>query len=208
MRTRMDTPAPAGNSRTELRQIMRAKRRALSPAERSACARQLARTLVMTHLFQRSRRIAFYLSVRGEMDLGPLMRHALALGKRVYLPVLAPGGAKRLRFAPYEENDKLVLNRFAIPEPAVPPCKQERPASLDLVFVPLVAFDDKGNRLGMGGGYYDRTFAFLKHRRYWQRPKLIGVAYEFQKVECLHTEPWDVPLYGIATESNLYLPRS
>lgn len=204
----MDTPAPAANPRNELRQVMRTKRQALSHAERAACALSLAQRVAATPLFQRSRHIACYLPVRGEMDPQPLMRHALAVGKRVYLPVLAPGTTNRLRFAPYREGDELIANRFAIPEPAIPHAELVGPMSLDLVLVPLVAFDEQGNRLGMGGGYYDRTFAFLKHRSHWRRPRLLGLAYEFQKVDTLAAERWDVPLHGIATESNLYLHRS
>lgn len=201
----MDTPASTANLRNELRKLMRTKRQALSHAERAACALSLAQRIAATPLFRRSWRIACYLPVRGEMDPQPLMWHALAVGKQVYLPVLAPGTTNRLRFAPYREGDELIANRFAIPEPALPPAELVGPMSLDLVLVPLVAFDEQGNRLGMGGGYYDRTFAFLRHRRHWRRPRLLGLAYEFQKVDALATERWDIPLYGIATESNLYL---
>jgi len=80
-------------------------------------------------------------------------------------------------------------------------------AALDIALVPLVAFDDYGRRLGMGGGYYDRTFAYLRHREHWRRPKLIGVAFEFQRVAELPAQPWDVPLDGIITEKGLLLPR-
>lgn len=204
----MDTRTPAANPRNELRQAMRAKRQALSHAARAACAQSLAQRVAATSLFRHSRHIACYLPVGGEMDPQPLMQHALAADKRVYLPVLAPGATNHLRFASYREGDELIANRLAIPEPVIPPAELIEPMSLDLVLVPLVAFDEQGNRLGMGGGYYDRTFAFLKHRSHPHKPLLLGLAYEFQKVDTLVAERWDVPLHGIATESNLYLHRA
>lgn len=197
----------APDSRTELRRAIRARRQALTHTERASRALNLARRVAATRLFRSSRRIACYLPVRGEMDPGPLMRYAFAMDKEVYLPVLAPGTVNRLLFAPYREGDRLQPNRFAIPEPTVPFAQLKDPMALDLVLVPLVAFDPQGNRLGMGGGFYDRSFAFLKHRSHWQKPRLLGLAYEFQKMERLAAEPWDVPLYGVATESELYLCR-
>jgi 5-formyltetrahydrofolate cyclo-ligase len=75
---------------------------------------------------------------------------------------------------------------------------------LDVILMPLVAFDGQGNRLGMGAGYYDRTLAFLRHRRHWRKPRIIGLAYEFQRMPALPAEPWDVPLDGIITEAGFY----
>ena len=75
---------------------------------------------------------------------------------------------------------------------------------LDVVIAPLVAFDESLNRLGMGGGYYDRTFAFRKRARVLRRPVLIGVAYSFQRVDRLQPENWDVPLDVVITEKESY----
>ncbi|MDE2089824.1 MAG: 5-formyltetrahydrofolate cyclo-ligase [Gammaproteobacteria bacterium] len=184
---------------------MRVQRRRLTPTQRAACAEQLARRLASTPLFKRSRRIACYLPIDGELDPAPLIYRALAMKKSVYLPVLVPLGT-RLGFIRYRPGDRLALNRYGIPEPTSGFHARINPAALDLVLVPLVAFDSRGNRLGMGAGYYDRSFAYLKSRRHWNKPRLLGLAYEFQKVPRLPDKPWDVPLSGIATEKRVYTP--
>ncbi len=77
-------------------------------------------------------------------------------------------------------------------------------AELDVVLVPLVGFDDAGNRLGMGGGFYDRHFSFLRSRTHFRRPRLIGVAYEMQRLPKLPTDPWDVPLWAVVTDRGIH----
>ncbi len=188
------------DSRAEIRREMRHKRRNLAAARRTVLAAHLARWIANSRVFQRSRRLAAYLPNDGEMDLRPLMRRAWRLGKHCYLPVL---NGQRLRFLPYQPDTPLADNRFGIPEPATSPRRRWPLQTLDLVLAPLVAFDGLGNRLGMGGGYYDRTFAYLASRDHWRRPVIIGVAYEFQRVPELPSHPWDVPLHGIATERGL-----
>jgi 5-formyltetrahydrofolate cyclo-ligase len=179
---------------------MRSRRRRLARAEQAVCAHRVAHHLVTTPLFLRSQRIAFYLAHEGELDPYPLMARAWALGKVVYLPVLRFLGGRHLRFAQYRSGDTLRRNRFGIPEPLRPPSELARAQDLDLVLAPLVAFDAWGHRLGMGGGFYDRTLGFLQHRLCWHRPRLVGLAYSFQEVSELPVSPWDVPLQGIVTE--------
>ncbi len=143
--------------------------------------------------------VAGYWACHGELDPAPLLECAWAMDKAVYLPVLA-GNA--LQFAPYRPNTLLRRNRFQIPEPEVSPTEWLPPLALDLVLTPLVAFDLTGTRLGMGGGFYDRSFAFLRGpAQSGRRPRLVGVAYEFQQVETLVRQPWDVPLDAAATET-------
>ena len=189
-------------SRVEIRAEMRRARRHLPSRERAHRARRLAPIIANSMLFKRSRRIACFLSQDGEIDLRPTVDRARIMGKRCYLPVLH--GA-RLWFFPYERDGALTRNRFGIPEPDLPPQLRCPPQILDLVLMPLVAFDAHGNRLGMGGGYYDRTFAYLHHRRHWARPVLLGVAYDFQEVPRLHPRSWDIPLHGVATDIGLRL---
>jgi 5-formyltetrahydrofolate cyclo-ligase len=198
--------SPAKQQRDALRLSMRQQRRALTPQQRRDAALALDRLLGRHPLFLRSRHIAFYLANDGELDLAPLIQRAWAMGKQCYLPVLSPLYHNRLWFAPYHDECELVLNRFGIPEPIGNQAEMRPAWSLDLVLTPLVAFDADGNRLGMGGGYYDRTLAYLARRRYWRKPHLVGTAYAFQQVECLPHEPWDVPLHGVATDSLLMLP--
>jgi len=187
-------------SRTEIRQQMRHRRRTLTAVERVALSRRLAKRLAASQTFQRSQRIAAYFPNDGEMDLRPLLRRAWRAGKHCYLPVL---NRQRLWFLPYTEDTPLTHNRFGIPEPALSPRRRWPRTTLDLVLAPLVAFDGQGNRLGMGGGYYDRSFAYLASRSHWQRPLILGVAYAFQRVATLPSHPWDVPLHGVATEQGL-----
>ncbi len=192
-------------SRPDLRRRIRAQRRALTPAERSRAALELADHLAAHALFRNSRRIAAYLAADGEIDPLPLMERAWALGKAVYLPVLVPFGHNRLWFSPYRPGDRLMSNCYGIAEPQIVHRGRVPATALDLVLAPLVAFDPSGNRLGMGGGYYDRSFNFLQRRRYWHKPRLVGLAYDFQRVETLPSQPWDIPLAAVATDAGLRL---
>ena len=186
--------------RRALRRELRSKRRALRATERARLAEQLARNFLHTGLFWRGHRVACYLANDGEMDLDPLMQRLWAAKREVLLPTLH---GTRLWFLPYRRETPLVANRFGIAEPALAPRERFEVRSLDLVLMPLVGFDESGNRLGMGGGFYDRTFAFLTGRRRLRRPLLIGVAYELQCVTRLPSRPWDVPMAGVLTERGL-----
>lgn len=183
---------------------MRQRRRALTPRERQQAGQALARVLGRSRLFQRSQRVALFFAADGEIDTAPLIQLAWRRNKQVYLPVLRPFGPNRLWFRRYRPDSALITNRFGIAEPPRARGSDLAPRHLDLVLTPLVAFDRHGHRLGMGGGYYDRTFSFLHQRRQWQQPRLIGLAYAFQEVDALPAEPWDVPLWGVATETDLH----
>ena len=187
-------------SKHTLRRTMRARRRALPRHRRRTASHQLAYHLTRSAVFAHSREIACYLAVGGEMDLMPFMRIAWRHGKHVYLPCVDAQG--HMTFRRYDgPQTPMRNNRFGIAEPMSG--RRRRARELDLVLAPLVAFDPYGNRLGMGGGFYDRTFAFLGRRPRWQRPRLIGVGYRFQRVPQLPAEPWDVVLWAYATERGL-----
>jgi 5-formyltetrahydrofolate cyclo-ligase len=193
MTVRMDSPR-------HLRSRIRSERTRLPMWQRTQLAVGASRVFVRTTLFRRSRSLACYVAHRGEMDPMPLVRRAWRVGKRVYLPVLPALDGCRLWFAPYEPGDRLLPNRFGIPEPDKPLRLMRRAAQLDLILAPVVAFDGCGNRLGTGGGFYDRSLAFLVRRSHWRRPRVVGLAYAFQEVPGLPVEPWDVPLDGVITE--------
>jgi 5-formyltetrahydrofolate cyclo-ligase len=190
--------------RTELRRNMRARRRSLDRSQRIASASALAGLLARNAIVLNSRRIACYLPNDGEIDTAPLIDRLWNLRKAVYLPVLVPFAGNRLWFARYKPGDRLVANRFGIPEPErihrdrIPPC------ALDLVLAPLVAFDTNGNRLGMGGGFYDHSLQFLRWRNHWKRPLFVGLAFDFQRLGNLPAREWDVPLSAVATDSSIY----
>lgn len=193
----------AQDARNTLRREMRLRRSSLSPQQQRDASLTLDRVLGRHPLFLRSRHIAIYLPNDGEMDLTPLLQRALSMGKKCYLPVLSPLYHNRLWFAPYTAESRLLLNRFGIPEPDCNHRKMRPVWTLDLVLTPLVAFDAQGNRLGMGGGFYDRTLAYLRRRKHWKKPQLIGTAHSFQQVPQLPHQSWDIPLQGVATEEQL-----
>ena len=190
-------PSPSMNpSRSELR----ARRRALDPALRSRFAMQAARLAKRQPFFLRAERIAFYLASDGELDPLPLLRSAVAMGKQCLLPVLHPLGHRRLWFARWKPGEPLRPNRYGIPEPRWERSGLLSPRAIDLVLMPLVAFDHRCHRMGMGAGYYDRTFAWRMRSPTWRGPSLVGYAYALQGVTAIDTQPWDVPLDAVITE--------
>lgn len=189
---------------SELRREIRSQRRQLSPQAQLQHSLQLKRLAANYAPFRHSRRIAFYFAAQGEIDPAPLMQQAFKAGKQVFLPVLRSRPEHGLWFAPYYPGDPLQHNRFLIPEPVMHRRRTVMPWAMDLVFMPLVGFDLHGNRLGMGGGYYDRTFAFKRLRRHWKGPKLIGIAHDLQQIDRLPSQPWDIPMDAVITEKAIY----
>lgn len=179
---------------------MRTRRRALDAGQRLDASTALADVVAALADFRDASHVAVYIAMDGEIDPAPLVARARQAGKQLYLPVLAPDGGNRLEFAHWLPDTPLYPNRFRIPEPHTD--NPYPPGKLDLVFTPLVAFDAQGNRLGMGGGFYDRSFAFLKSGR--PKPRLIGLAYEFQHLPSLDHQAWDIPLAGVATDHGFY----
>lgn len=187
----------AAEHRNRLRQTMRAQRHGMSPQARMAAAEALAANLLALPELSAAGTVAGYWAVNGELSLHVLL--GMNPGFIYCLPCLAPG--HQLRFAPWRVGDPLVQNRYGIPEPDLAPTSQLAPEDMDIVLVPLLAFDRHGARLGAGGGYYDRSFAFLKDRIGAKRPQLIGVGYDFQEVDSLPTESWDIPLDRVVTDA-------
>jgi 5-formyltetrahydrofolate cyclo-ligase len=186
------------------RRDLRAARRRLSPQEQRDHTIALTRTLGCAPAFLNARRVAAYWPADGELDPRPLLESAIGRGRRGFLPMLRPGKRRQLWFLRYRPGEPMRANRFGIPEPVR---RQRRLAlawTLDLILVPLVGFDADCNRLGMGGGFYDRTLSFLHHRAHWHRPRLIGIAHECQRIERVQPQPWDIPLDAVATERQVY----
>ncbi|WP_430538004.1 5-formyltetrahydrofolate cyclo-ligase [Agrilutibacter niabensis] len=182
--------------RRQLRVDLRARRRALPATHRIAAADALAGHLLALPFAPRSGYVAGYWAVDSEIAL-----HSWQLrlpSECVYcLPVLCDD--QRLRFAPWRPGDALVSNRHGIPEPDVSASSLLDAESLSLVVLPLVGFDEHGNRLGMGGGWYDRSFAFRHERS--APPHLVGAAFALQQVPPMAAEPWDVRLDAVCTEA-------
>ncbi len=186
-------------NKTLLRKTILANRLKISALERKQAVAQALLFLVGSSLFNASQKIACYCAQKNEFDCMPIIHMIWQAHKDCFLPVLSPNKTNALDFFYYTAEDTLQLNRYKILEPVSQ--KQIDPSQLDLVLVPLVGFDNEGNRLGMGGGYYDRTFMFLKKAK---KPFLLGTAFEMQRVERLPDEPWDIKLNGVLTESGLY----
>ena len=190
-------------NKNNLRKLIRLKRKQLDLHQQDLHAWSVARIITRHASFRNAKRIACYLAEDGEIDPLYIIEKAWQYKKDVFLPVLPPTG-KSLFFARYTEKTKLKPNQFGILEPDIHPNHWLRARELSLILLPLVAFDEKANRLGMGGGYYDRSLSFIKHRKQWHNPKLIGLAHELQKVDSLSREAWDIPLNMIATEEKIY----
>ena len=184
-------------SRQQLRQQLRAKRRALSHRQQRQASLQLKRRIGSAGLFRRHRDMAFYLPTDGEINPLPLLMQAHLQKRQCYLPVLAPN--KGLWFVRYQPGDALKRNRYGIPEPVN---KQQRRKAwaLGVVFLPLVGFDRQGGRLGMGGGFYDRCFKNSQLIPAMKHPHLVGLAHHCQEVDALKQESWDIPLSTIVTD--------
>jgi 5-formyltetrahydrofolate cyclo-ligase len=189
-------------TKSQLRSQMLKRRRALTPLYRKQAARQLSAHALRSHLALRYHHIGLYLPHGPEISTVPLMNALLALGKTVYLPALPFGQGKRLWFHRVEANQSWYFNKFGIPENRG--TQRIRARQLDVLFMPLVGFDDAGSRIGMGGGYYDASLAYLHCRHAHLKPYLIGVAYACQHIAgTLPHDSWDVPLNAILTEQGL-----
>ncbi|MFA5631915.1 MAG: 5-formyltetrahydrofolate cyclo-ligase [Porticoccaceae bacterium] len=191
-----------------MRRAMRQMRRALPAAKQREACEALARHLGQQAFFQNASHIAFYMPSDGEIDPGSALELAHRAGKTLYLPVLDILKDDLMHFVPWQPGEPLVKNRYGILEPVHTGSNSAPLARLDLVCLPLVAFDPSGNRLGMGGGFYDRTFAQpakgLPHK-----PLLVGLAHHFQQAESLPCDPWDVPLHAVATDQGVtFTPRN
>lgn len=180
--------------RSSLRRHYRKARRDLSAAAQRSHSIRIGRLFLGSPLAWRAARIAAYLAIDGEPDLAPLLTRLAAMGKQLALPVIKRDG--NMDFFDYDVSAPLFANRFGIDEPA-PGARYVPTLSLNVVLTPLVAFDDGGNRLGMGGGFYDRHFAGAAAGL---RPLLVGVAHAAQRAPSLPAAPWDQPLDAVLTE--------
>lgn len=182
--------------KNQLRKILLERRQAVSTAERTAAANSAAQLLMATTAFQQSQHIAVYYPMPAEFDSVPIIHAIWTANKKCYLPVLH---GDILQFAEYHPHTVLKLNQYKIPEPLNSPIVPI--AQLELILMPLVGFDLQGNRLGMGGGYYDRTFAQKT------QCQLIGLAYAIQQCSKLPHDEWDVLLDGVVTETSILYPK-
>lgn len=190
---------PLISDTAELRSKIRQQRMALDDVETRLSSSKAASLLLATPVYRQATRLAAYAASNNELDPHPVIKEAWSDGKRVYLPVIREDNT--LSFAPYHLRSSLQKNSYSIPEPV---CSAEEllpAADLDLILVPLVAFDAGCRRVGMGAGYYDRTLAGLHS----DKPVKAGLAYDFQRVNYIRSQPWDIPMDMIVTEQHIYL---
>ena len=192
--------------KAQLRNHIRKQRRNVSSSQKTLASQQLATFCCAHEWVKQAQHIACFLDNDGEIETRPLISQLLDAGKSVYLPVLHPDKTNQLLFLSYQHSDLLKPNRFGILEPDMQSQSLINNKDLDLVLMPLVAFDQKGHRLGMGGGYYDRSFAFSQTEPV-QKPRLAGIAYSFQQVDHLEPESWDLPLAKVFTEHGVVNSR-
>ncbi|CAM4242983.1 5-formyltetrahydrofolate cyclo-ligase [Lelliottia jeotgali] len=147
-----------------------------------------------------ARTVALFLSFDGELDTQPLIEQLWRAGKKVYLPVLHPFSPGNLLFLHYHPHSELVVNRLKITEPKLDVRDVLPLQDLDVLITPLVAFDESGQRLGMGGGFYDRTLQ--NWQQYGVQP--VGYAHDCQGVKALPVEKWDIPLPAVVTPSKVW----
>ena len=167
----------------------------MSVEERARASTAICNQVNTSREFYASSIVGCYLPMYDEVDTREIIETAWRANKRVFVPVLRK--QRQMVFCEIREDTELTQNDFGVWEPTrgflMPP------RNLDVVITPTVVFDKEAHRIGMGGGYFDRAFAFLRHRNHWIRPKLIGVAFDCQKVEKITPKPWDIRLYRVVT---------
>lgn len=192
----------SASDKKHLRALLRHRRSALFLQERTYAAQAVYNKIMTLNPFEVSKNIAFYKAHDAEMSIDKVLTKAQTMRKNCYLPVLR-SYQHHLDFYSYHLENPLIKNRFGIEEPDTFQEKLISIADLDLIFLPLVAFDKRGNRLGRGAGYYDRALAPLKDRAF-KKPVLVGIAYNFQKINKIPIKKWDVPLNFVITEKTIY----
>lgn len=190
--------------KTQLRKHFRELCCHVTPAYRENAGQLAAKILSAHALFKESQHIACYLSYKTEFDSSPIIEAIWQAKKKCYVPVVSSDESHLLNFVHYQYGDPLHTNRYSILEP-IHIVDRINPENLDLVIMPVVAFDREGHRLGFGGGYYDRTFAFMINGNI--KPILIGLGYASQETKELPSDEWDVKLSQILTEQTLIVVR-
>lgn len=201
--SRGDAPAiPAAANRHQIRQLFRQRRRALSLQQQQQASEQLLQRCLQLPAFETADKIAAYLAADGELDPVTVIQYCWQHNKQVYLPVLHPFCQGHLVFVRYLPDSPMRANCYGIAEPHID-CQSICPlAQLDMILSPLVAFDRQGNRLGMGGGFYDRTLAPVARQEVDIR--VVGLAHDCQLSEGLPVSHWDIPMDQIVTPSTVW----
>jgi 5-formyltetrahydrofolate cyclo-ligase len=192
-----------------LRRSLRALRQSLPPDERQKAERAIGSALRRLKLLRRGHRVAVYLAMAGEVNLRPTIEVGWRAGCLLYAPRITSRRRGAMGFVPLAPGARLRANpnAYGIAEPIASANAAISPRNLDAVLVPVVGFDRRGNRLGMGAGYYDRALRHLQGgSRRWRRPRLVGLAFACQEVDCIVPSSWDIPLDVVVTERGVIVP--
>lgn len=192
------------NIRDSLRDKYRAYRKALSTEQQQQASQAILQQCLQQRTFHNVKKVALYLANDGEVNTLPLIQYCWDNNIQTYLPVLHPFCRGYLLFLQYNANSDMKTNRYGIAEPSLSSKTVCPTNQLDVVFTPLVAFDEQGNRLGMGGGFYDRTLACVQNKP--ANTQVIGLAHDCQQDELLPIQPWDIPLAKIITPKQVFSP--
>lgn len=197
-KSRTGAVSAATTLQSTTRRDARHRRDTMPEPDRVSASGIIANRITRMPIFVRSRLIACYLSIGSEVDTSAIILRAWRMKKRIFVPDTRGGG--KLSFREIRPDSEFASGPFGIPEPIG---GSVLAASLfDLVIVPVVAFDSDHHRIGMGGGYYDRTFSFLGQRKLFLKPKLVGIAFACQKVDKIAPNPWDIRLFRIITQAS------
>lgn len=190
-------------SRAEIRNFYRKVRQTLPTEAQNKASLSALQIILKNNLFDHANTVATYLANDGELDPTPIIKYLWSVKKQVCLPVLHPFNSGSLLFLKYTADTKLIRNRFNILEPSLDVTQVVPIEQIDVVLTPLVAFDNKGNRLGMGGGFYDRSLAKISSNKK-SKTQIIGLAHEQQKSPSIPAEEWDIALEKIVSSTQLY----
>lgn len=187
-----------------LRKSLRQQRQQLTLQQQQHHQILACQHLINSSYLEKAKKVAVFLSQDGELGTEQVINTLLQNAQiELFLPALETQPDWHMGFSPYRIDSKMRNNRFNIPEPDVPYELHQTGQEMDLVLMPLVGFDLAGHRMGMGGGFYDRTFAFKLNNPQVKNPILVGWAHSCQQTEQLPNEPWDVPLDAVITEKGL-----
>jgi len=189
--------------RDVIRQQVRQKRRALPTKRQQTDAHKILNRLIVQPRIHKAQKISVTLAYDGEIDTHLFIEWCWTQQKQIFLPIVDPNKKGNLLFLEYTKDTQMAFNRYGISEPKFENKHACPVVDLDIIFTPLVAFDIDGNRIGMGGGYYDRILAPWFQDK--SGPYPIGLAHDCQLVNKLPIESWDVPLPEIITPSKRYL---
>ncbi|MDH5621168.1 MAG: 5-formyltetrahydrofolate cyclo-ligase [Gammaproteobacteria bacterium] len=186
------------NVMKEIRTAALSARREMSVENRARASEKICNKVTSSREFRTATLIACYLSTPDEVDTRIIVQRAWRAKKRIFTPISRKSG--EMFFREIRPGTPLISNRMGLWEPVTGDFIS--PRALQLVITPTVAFDKLNHRIGMGGGYYDQCFSFLRHRTHWQKPKLLGIAFRCQKVEKISPNIWDLRLYRVVDESS------